>query len=147
MVPALQMGKLRHREVKQPSQGPYTGWRKVSSSVLPGPKVFHRSLNLQTQKEMGRACHGEGTEPEDHHRGQEPAWPCRGTLTIPITRRLSALACLVFLLRKKGLWLAQNFWQRQVSLTYKMCRWLPTGAPPFSRASSPHFRFCEQWLR
>lgn len=106
IVPALQMGKLRHQEVKQPSQGPYTGCKKVSRSVLPDPKVFHvpvfrRSLNLQTQKEMGRDCHGEATEPEDHHWGQELAWPRRGTLTIPITRQLCARACLVFLLRKK----------------------------------------------
>lgn len=47
-IPTLQMGKLRHQEVKQPSQGPYTGGRKVLDSVLPDSKVF----NIQTDSSM-----------------------------------------------------------------------------------------------
>lgn len=45
-------------------------------------RLLHVSLNLETKKERGRASHRQGTEPEDHHQGQELAWPCHTTLAV-----------------------------------------------------------------
>lgn len=59
---------------------------RLSCSRLQGlqrtDRLLHVSLNLETKEELGRASHRQRTEPEDHHQGQELAWPCHTTLTV-----------------------------------------------------------------
>lgn len=128
------------------------------NSVLLDPNVFNVGLqilsysnspNLENKKEMGEAYHRGGKGPEDHHHHKvnSPARPLLGTLAIRVRRYSSSLACLFSVLRNTSLWLAQNFWQRQVFhyLTEH------AGSCPEGFLLSLGFHlpasFCEQWLK